>query len=110
MQIKSIVAAATIASGGRVMGAPCTWCGTEHEAEVEGFCSEDCRSVFHTACQLWGEGQYGAGEVSIFQLRSFQGSMPGVSSVSADELSVDGTAGDTGTTFEVLNGIAPEQI
>ena len=50
------------------MATLCIWCGTEHEAGVEGFCSEDCRRNFHNACQLWGEGAYGAGEVSIWQL------------------------------------------
>ncbi len=51
----------------------CTWCGTEHEAGVEGFCSEDCRRNFHSACQLWGEAAYGAGEASIWQLQELQG-------------------------------------
>ena len=51
----------------------CVWCGTEHEAGVNGFCSEDCRQNFHTACRIWGEEQYGAGEVSVFQLRTCLG-------------------------------------
>ena len=46
----------------------CTWCGTEHEAEVDDFCSGDCRQNFDAACLLWGKEQYGCGEVSIWQL------------------------------------------
>ncbi len=34
----------------------------------------------------------------------------GVGSVSAEELSVAATAGDTGTPFAMLDGIAPEQM
>ncbi len=34
----------------------------------------------------------------------------GVGSVSADENDVAGTAGDTGTLFAMLDGIAPEQL
>ena len=54
-----------------MMAALCTWCGTEHEAGAGGFCSDDCRRDFHTACQLWGEGAYGAGQVTVWQLRIF---------------------------------------
>ena len=31
---------------------------------------EDCRRDFHSACQLWGEGAYGVGNVSIWQLHT----------------------------------------
>ncbi len=48
---------------------PCTWCETEHEAGVDGFCSGDCHEKFNTACLLWGKEQYGTGEVSIWQLQ-----------------------------------------
>ena len=48
------------------MGTFCRWCSVE---SAEEFCSEDCRRDFHTACQLWGEGAYGAGEVTVWQLR-----------------------------------------
>ncbi len=48
------------------MAALCTWCGTNHETGAGGFCSEDCRHDFQTACQLWGEG---AETVEIWQLR-----------------------------------------
>ena len=51
----------------------CTWCGTEHEAGAGNFCSDDCHQKFSTACQLWGEGAYGAGEVSIWQLHTALG-------------------------------------
>ena len=56
----------------------CTWCGTEFEPQgtgrsVKKFCSESCRRDFHTACRIWGEEQYGCGEVSIFQLRTCLG-------------------------------------
>ena len=51
----------------------CTWCETDHEAGVDGFCSEDCRRIFRTACRVWGEEEFGAGEVSIFQLRTCLG-------------------------------------
>ena len=56
----------------------CTWCGTEFEPQgtgrsVKKFCSESCRRDFHTACRIWGEEQYGCGEVSIFQLRTTLG-------------------------------------
>ncbi len=52
----------------------CLWCGTEFEPQgtgrsVKKFCSKSCRRDFHTACRIWGEEQYGAGEVTIFQLR-----------------------------------------
>ncbi len=49
------------------MVAVCRWCGA---GTTEKFCSEDCRRDFHSACQLWGEGAYGAGNVSIWQLRT----------------------------------------
>lgn len=49
------------------MMGPCTWCGVE---TAEKFCSEACRRDFDSACQLWGEGAYGAGEVSIWQLHT----------------------------------------
>ncbi len=48
------------------MATLCTWCGTNRECGAEGFCSEDCRRDFKTACQLWGEG---AETVPIWQLR-----------------------------------------
>lgn len=48
------------------MGVVCRWCDVK---TTEGFCSADCRQNFNTVCQLWGEGAYGAGKVSIFQLR-----------------------------------------
>ena len=56
----------------------CAWCGTEFEPQgtgrsVKKFCSESCRRDFHTACRIWGEEQYGCGEVSIFQLRTCLG-------------------------------------
>ena len=56
----------------------CTWCGTEFEAQgagrnVKKFCSQACRRDFHTACRIWGEEQYGCGELSIFQLRTCLG-------------------------------------
>ena len=56
----------------------CTWCGTEFEPQgtgrsVKKFCSESCRRDFHTACRIWGEEEYGCGEVSIFQLRTCLG-------------------------------------
>ncbi len=79
------------------MAVVCTWCGKEHETETAGliimngtdgwiypasdglakitdegvsaFCSGDCRQNFHTSCQLWGEGAYGAGTVTLFQLQ-----------------------------------------
>ncbi len=56
----------------------CTWCGTEFEPQgtgrsVKKFCSQSCRRDFHTACRIWGEEQYGCGELSIFQLRTCLG-------------------------------------
>ena len=51
----------------------CTWCGTEHEAGADGFCSDDCHQNFNVACQLWGKASFGAGEVTIFQLRTCLG-------------------------------------
>ncbi len=47
----------------------CTWCGTEHEAADGNFCSDDCSQNFSTACRIWGEEQYGNGEVSVWQLQ-----------------------------------------
>ena len=47
----------------------CKWCETEHEAGIDSFCSDDCHQNFNIACQLWGEGAYGAGEVTIWQLQ-----------------------------------------
>ena len=47
------------------MGMVCTWCGTEHEAGVEGFCSEDCRQNFNAACRIWAAAEYEAERVSI---------------------------------------------
>ena len=60
------------------MSQPCTWCAGEFEPQVTGrsakkFCSESCRRDFHTACRIWGEEQYGCGELSIFQLRTCLG-------------------------------------
>ena len=60
------------------MSQPCTWCGSTFEPQATGrsvkkFCSESCRRDFHTACRIWGEEQYGCGEVSIFQLRTSLG-------------------------------------
>ena len=60
------------------MSQPCTWCAGEFEPQVTGrsakkFCSESCRRDFHTACRIWGEEQFGCGEVSIFQLRTCLG-------------------------------------
>ena len=52
------------------MGMVCRWCGAE---TTEKFCSEDCRRDFHSACQLWEEGAYGAGNVSIWQLHTCLG-------------------------------------
>ncbi len=56
----------------------CTWCGTDFATRgtgrsVKKFCSESCRRDFHTACRIWGEEQYGCGELSIFQLRTCLG-------------------------------------
>ena len=56
----------------------CTWCGTEFELQgtgcsVKKFCSDNCRRDFHTACRIWGEEQYGCGEVSIWQLHTCLG-------------------------------------
>ena len=48
------------------MGTFCRWCSVE---SAEEFCSEACRRDFRTACQLWGEGAYGAGEVTVWRLR-----------------------------------------
>ena len=48
----------------------CTWCGTECEpCDSGGFCREDCRRDFNTACRLWGAHEYEAERVSIFELR-----------------------------------------
>ena len=60
------------------MSQPCIWCGTEFEPQgtgrsVKKFCSQSCRRDFHTACRIWGEEEYGCGEVSIFQLRTCLG-------------------------------------
>ncbi len=60
------------------MSVLCTWCGTEFETQgtgrgVKKFCSESCRRDFHTACRIWGEEQYGCGEVSIWQLHTCLG-------------------------------------
>ncbi len=52
------------------MATLCIWCGTEHEAGVEGFCSEDCRRDFNTACRIWAAAEYEAERVSIFELRT----------------------------------------
>ena len=52
------------------MATLCIWCGTEHEAGVEGFCSEDCRRDFNTACRIWAAAEYEAERVSIFDLRT----------------------------------------
>ncbi len=56
----------------------CIWCETEFEPQGTGrsakkFCSQSCRRDFHTACRIWGEEQYGCGELSIFQLRKCLG-------------------------------------
>ncbi len=53
----------------------CTWCGSTFEPQVTGrsvkrFCSKDCRQSFHAACRIWGEEEFGAGQVSIFQLQT----------------------------------------
>ena len=48
----------------------CTWCGVE---TAEKFCSEACCQNFSTACQTWGEEQYGCGVVSIWQLHTCLG-------------------------------------
>lgn len=55
------------------MSQPCTWCGTEHNAEEDGFCSENCRRDFHIVCRIYGEEQYGCGELSIFRLKGCLG-------------------------------------
>ena len=57
------------------MSQPCKWCGTDFEPQgtgrsVKKFCSATCRRDFHTACRIWGEEQYGCGQVTIFQLRT----------------------------------------
>ncbi len=56
----------------------CTWCGSDFAPQgtgrsVKKFCSESCRRDFHAACRIWGEEQYGCGELSIFQLRTCLG-------------------------------------
>lgn len=56
----------------------CTWCGTDFEPQgtgrsVKKFCSKSCRRDFHTTCRIWGEEQYGCGQVTIFQLRTCLG-------------------------------------
>ncbi len=53
----------------------CTWCGSAFEPQVTGrsvkrFCSTDCRQDFHAACRIWGKEAFGAGEVSVLQLRT----------------------------------------
>ncbi len=55
------------------MATLCTWCGCDHNAGVEGFCSGNCRQNFDTACQLWGKEQFGCGEVSVWQLHTCLG-------------------------------------
>ena len=56
----------------------CTWCTAAYEPRANGgkpqrFCSESCRRDFHTACRIWGEEVFGAGEVTVFQLRTCLG-------------------------------------
>ena len=56
----------------------CTWCTAAYEPQgtgrsVKKFCSKSCRRDFHTACRIWGEEAFGAGEVTVFQLRTCLG-------------------------------------
>jgi len=68
----------TVGVSARDGAAKCLWCGTEFEPQgtgrsVKKFCSESCRRDFHTACRIWGEEAFGAGEVTVFQLRTCLG-------------------------------------
>ncbi len=89
----------------------CTWCGTEFEPRgtgrsVKKFCSESCRRDFHTACRIWGEEQYGCGELSIFQLRTCLGRR--ARRTQRDPASERGKARETGArTDAALGGPAP---
>ncbi len=89
----------------------CLWCGTEFEPQgtgrsVKKFCSKSCRRDFHTACRIWGEEQYGAGEVTIFQLRICLGRR--ARRAQHDPASEQGKALETGVRAGgLLGGAAP---
>ena len=58
-----------------MMGALCTWCGTEFEPRSNGgkpqeFCAKECRQNFNTACRVWAAQEYRAEQVSIFTLKA----------------------------------------
>ena len=53
---------------------PCTWCDRPYEPRVSGgqpqrFCSEPCRTGFHTACREWAEAEVWAGNLSVATLK-----------------------------------------
>ncbi len=89
----------------------CTWCETEFEPQGTGrsakkFCSQSCRRDFHTACRIWGEEQYGCGELSIFQLRTCLGRR--ARRTQRDPASEQGKALETGVRADgTLRAAAP---
>ncbi len=89
----------------------CTWCQTAYEPQETGrnvkkFCAESCRRDFHTACRMWGEEQYGCGELSIFQLKTCLGRR--VRHTQRDPASEGAKAPETGTrTDGALRTTAP---